>query len=121
MDKSKISHVMLGVEATARSIPFYRDTLGLTLQAEHPGFAFFDAGGFTLALSEGLARASTTRVGATELVFGEEDVRAAYDKLRARGVTFLGEPHAVAGPIFAANFTDPDGHRLSIFGPEHKA
>ena len=121
MDKPKISHVMLGVESTARSLPFYRDALGLTLQSEHPGFAFFDAGGFSLALSEGLARASTARVGANELVFGVEDVRATYDELRAKGVTFLGEPRAVAGPMFAANFTDPDGHRLSIFGPEHKA
>ncbi|HEV3218342.1 MAG TPA: VOC family protein [Candidatus Acidoferrales bacterium] len=118
---TKISHVMLGVESTARALEFYRDKLGLSVQSEHPGFAFLDAGGFTLALSEGLARASETRVGATELVFGVEDVTAAYESLKSKGVVFTHEPRAVAGPMFAANFTDPDGHRLSIFGPERKA
>ncbi len=120
MENLKISHVMLGVESTARALSFYHDILGLAIQGEHPGFAFLDAGGFTLALSEGLAKASETQVGATELVFGVEDVTAAYDALRSDGVTFINEPRAVAGPMFAANFTDPDGHRLSIFGPEHK-
>jgi len=117
----KISHVMLGVESTARSLAFYRDKLGLPVQSEHEGFAFLDAGGFTLALSEGLARACDSRVGATELVFGVEDVRAAYESLKSKGVEFTHEPRAVAGPMFAANFIDPDGHRLSIFGPERKA
>jgi glutathione S-transferase fosA5 len=121
ISNAKISHVMLGVESAARSLAFYRDILGLTLQSEHPGFAFLDAGGFTLALSEGLARACDPRVGATELVFGVEDVRASYEALKSKGVEFSHEPRAVAGPMFAANFTDPDGHRLSIFGPEHKA
>jgi lactoylglutathione lyase len=121
MSTTKISHVMLGVESTARSLEFYRDILGLTVQSEHPGFAFLDAGGFTLALSEGLAKACQPRVGATELVFGMEDVRAAYEALKSKGVAFTHEPRAVAGPMFAANFTDPDGHRLSIFGPERKA
>jgi lactoylglutathione lyase len=121
VERLKITHVMLGVETTARALPFYRDVLGLNVQAEHPGFAFLDAGLFTLALSEGLARASAVRVGATELVFGVEDVTATYNDLRAKGVSFMNEPRAVAGPMFAANFTDPDGHRLSIFGPEHKA
>jgi lactoylglutathione lyase len=120
VERLKITHVMLGVETTERALPFYRDVLGLTVQAEHPGFAFLDAGLFTLALSEGLARASAVRVGATELVFGVEDVTATYHELREKGVSFLNEPRAVAGPMFAANFTDPDGHRLSIFGPEHK-
>ena len=117
----KVSHVMLGVESAARSIPFYRDTLGLALQATHEGFAFFDAGGFTLALSEGLARANQNRVGATEIVLGVESVRDSYDQLRARGVEFINEPRAVAGPMFAVNFKDPDGHGLSLFGPEKKS
>jgi catechol 2,3-dioxygenase-like lactoylglutathione lyase family enzyme len=120
MDTMRISHVMLGVESIATSLPFYRDILGLDLQGEHESFAFLDAGGFTLALSEGLARASSDRVGATELVFGVQGVRESYDALVAKGVKFINEPRAVAGPMFAANFTDPDGHRLSIFGPEHK-
>ena len=35
-----------------------------------------------------------------------------------RGVTFLNEPRCVDGVSWAADFSDPDGHVLSIFGPE---
>ena len=34
------------------------------------------------------------------------------------GVEFLREPSNVTGDSWAANFRDPDGHLLSIFGPE---
>ena len=112
---------MLGVQSLKRSIPFYRDLLGLPLQGQHESFAFFDAGVCTLALSEGLGSSKPTRAGATEIVFGVDDVRAHYEMLRAKGVTFLNEPRAVTGTMFAVNFTDPDGHGFSLFGPERKS
>lgn len=118
MAQLKVSHVMLGVQSRERSIPFYRDLLGLKLQFEHEAFAFFDGGGVTLAISEALAQAYSNRVGATEVVFGVDDVRGTYEALRAKGVQFVNEPRQVSGPMFAANFKDPDGHGLSIFGPE---
>ena len=49
-----------------------------------------------------------------------DDVRAAHAALRERGVAFTVEPRAVNPPMWAANFNDPDGHRLSIYGPEKK-
>jgi len=117
---SKIGIVMLGVASIERSVVFYRDLLGLPLKTQFPGFAFFEAGGVTLVVSEPLAKAVGPGAGATEVVFSVEDVRAAYDSLRARGLAFTQEPRNVAGPMWAANFADPDGHRLSIFGPERK-
>jgi len=36
-------------------------------------------------------------------------------------VTFMNEPRPVTGDRWAANFRDPDGHLLSIFGPERRA
>jgi len=120
MAQLKVSHVMLGVQSCKRSVPFYRDLLGLTLQFENEGFAFFNGGGVTFAISEGLAQAYPNRVGATEIVFGVDDVRATYEDLRAKGVQFINEPRPVTGPMFGANFKDPDGHGLSIFGPEGK-
>jgi lactoylglutathione lyase len=120
MPSLKISHIMLGVTDLPRSIAFYRDLLGLPLQAQHESFAFFDAGTCTLALRGGVESSSADRTGATEVVFGVDDVRANYEALRAKGVAFINEPRAVAGPMFAVNFTDPDGHRLSLFGPERK-
>jgi predicted enzyme related to lactoylglutathione lyase len=68
-----------------------------------------------------LAENSPQMVGATEVVFRVDDVRAAYEALRARGVEFIRAPRQVAGPNWGANFTDPDGHRLSIFGPEKRS
>lgn len=115
---SKIGVIMLGATDLARAITFYRDTLGLVLQNQFEGFAFFDGGGVTLALSQPLARALGGKPGATQVVFAVEDVRAAYEALRAKGVTFSGEPFNATGTMWAANFTDPDGHHLSVFGPE---
>lgn len=115
---TQIGIVMLGATNTARSIAFYRDKLGLALKGQNEGFAFLDGGGVTLCLSESLARVSNPVAGATEVVFSVGDVRAAHEALRARGVEFTHEPRTVTGPMWAANFTDPDGHKLSIFGPE---
>jgi catechol 2,3-dioxygenase-like lactoylglutathione lyase family enzyme len=114
----QISIVMLGVRDLAQSTAFYRERLGLPVKGEMPGFAFLDAGPVTLCLSEPLARASGQMVGATELVFPVEHVRETYQALLDKGVTFLNEPRNVTGPSWTANFTDPDGHKLSVFGPE---
>ncbi len=93
MRLTQISNVMLGTTDLARSLTFYRDTLGLTVQFEIPGFVFLSAGGVA-------------------------DVTAAHETLQARGVEFLNAPRNVTGDQWAANFRDPDGHLLSIFGPE---
>src|ERR1700674_5246020 len=54
---SNIMNIMLGVRDLALSLAFYRDTLGLSVQQQIPGFAFLGGGGVTLALSEPLAKA----------------------------------------------------------------
>src|SRR5580704_12297171 len=93
----QISFVMLGVRDLNQAISFYRDTLGLELKMQFPGFAFFDGGGITLALSEPLATAKPQITGATEIVFSVQDVMQAYKSLRKSGVEFKGEPKNVTG------------------------
>lgn len=115
---SRIGHVMLGVTNIERSTAFYRDQLGLSLLGVHGGLAFFNAGGVTLMLSTELAKAAANLTGATEVVFAVENVYAAYDALLARSVVFLREPRQVTPTDWAANFKDPDGHLLSVFGPK---
>lgn len=115
---SKIGLVMLGVGDLARSVAFYRDRLGLKLAGQFEGFAFFDGGGVTLALSSGLAQSIGKGPGDSEVVFAVEHVRAAFDAMRGQGVEFLNQPRSVSPGNWAANFHDPDGHLLSIFGPE---
>lgn len=117
----KIGLVMLGVNDIERSLAFYRDKLGLKVSNQFRGFAFLEGGSIMLGLSEQLGSASEHMAGATEIVLGVEDVRSAYAELCRQGVEFLHEPRNVDGTNWAANFRDPDGHLLSIYGPEGKA
>lgn len=112
-----VSVVMLGASDLPKSVAFYRDQIGLQLTSEIENFAFFDGGGTTLALSHAHAQHSPSIIGATEIVFGVDGVNAEYERLLARGVVFQTKPHDINGKEWAASFTDPDGHLLSIFGP----
>ncbi len=114
---ARIGHVLLGVTDLQRSLEFYRDQLGLKVQFSTAGFAFLDAGGVTLGLSVELAKHAPAVQGAAEIVFAVADVAAAHAALRERGVEFFKEPHAATPGDWVANFRDPDGHLLSIFGP----
>ena len=116
---SRVGNIMLGVADVGRAVEFYRDRLGLTLQHQFPGFAFF-GGGVTLVLSEPLRKARPETGGAVEVVFAVDSVREAREALGARGVVFTTEPRNVTGNLWAATFDDPEGHHLSIFGPEQK-
>jgi catechol 2,3-dioxygenase-like lactoylglutathione lyase family enzyme len=114
---TQVSVVMLGAHDVARSLGFYRDKLGLKVQREIPGFAFVDAGTVTLCLSEPAAEVRGQVAGAGEIVFSVEDVTAAYEALRGKGVQFTHEPRNVTPTTRVANFDDPDGNHLSIIGP----
>lgn len=111
-----ISMIMLGVGDANTAVNFYRDILGFELTTRFEGFAFFKAGGVTLALNEGLARALPNKNGAVEVILPCESVRAAYADLIAKDVTFLKAPNEVSPGQWAANFKDPDGHILTLFG-----
>jgi len=113
-----IGVVMIGVTDMEASMAFYRDRLGLEVAAIEPNLALAKAGSVTLGLSKGLAAIATPVAGAVEIVFSVSDVDAAHTALQQRGVTFAREPRKVTANEWAANFTDPDGHHLSIFGPK---
>jgi catechol 2,3-dioxygenase-like lactoylglutathione lyase family enzyme len=118
---SGIGNIILAVEDMARSLAFYRDSVGLPVRFANAEFAFLQAGHVTLCLRHAPAAAQSgardeTRV---EIVFSVDDIHAAYEALKARGVTFRVEPRAVTGELWATDFRDPDAHLLSIFGPSH--
>lgn len=107
----------------ARSVAFYRDTLGLELLAkfEPPGLAFF-ALGETRLLVEASAEA---KPGSGVLYFRVADIHAAANELRARGVALDSGPHAIYrdddGTFGAAGeeewmafFRDPNGNLLAL-------
>jgi catechol 2,3-dioxygenase-like lactoylglutathione lyase family enzyme len=115
-----LNMVMLGVRKVDDSLLFYRDKLGMAIKQQFEGFAFLDSGAVMLILSEALAKNSPNTAGAVEVIFNVDDVKAHHDSLHKLGVEFLQPPHNVNGPMWAANFRDPDGHLLTLFGPEKK-
>ena len=115
-----VSMIMLGVRDLEKSVSYYRDRLGIDVRQRIPGFAFLDSGALTIVLSEPLAKNVFPLAGATEVIFSVNDVRASYEALKDQDVEFSQEPRNVSGPMWAANFHDPDGHLLTLFGPERK-
>jgi catechol 2,3-dioxygenase-like lactoylglutathione lyase family enzyme len=103
-----LRYVMLGCSDLDASVAFYRDTLGLVLISRFEDFAFFETGEAKLALSGELGRA--------EFVLGAKSVVEAHRVLSGRGVKFINEPRQVNEANWAANFRDPGGHLLSIYG-----
>lgn len=119
LNLSTIGHIMLGVrDLVETSLEFYTETLGMKLVFKMEEMSFLEAGNVTLVLSKSLADASDNLVGATEVVFAVKDVTDVHRQLSERGVTFINEPRQVTDKDWAANFVDPNGHRLSVFGPQ---
>lgn len=118
LNLSQVTSIMLGVRDLKASLEFYCDKLGLRVKMQEPQLALLDAGPVTLGLSPGHVRLAPQVNGATEVVFHVENVRAARKALIDRGVAFMNEPRQVTPTEWAAHFRDPDGHLLSVFGPE---
>jgi catechol 2,3-dioxygenase-like lactoylglutathione lyase family enzyme len=115
---SRITAVMLGVRDLAQSIEFYRDKLGLKVMMQEPSLALLDCGGTILGLSRGHVNLAPHVAGATEVVFAVEGVRGAHKYLAEKGIVFMSEPRQATPTDWVAHFKDPDGHVLSVFGPE---
>jgi catechol 2,3-dioxygenase-like lactoylglutathione lyase family enzyme len=110
---SKVSYVMLGVSDIQAALNFYQGKLGLKATSKSDDLVFFDAGSISLVVSSEIGK----KPGDSEVVFAVEHVQHAYEMLSRDGVKFEHEPHQVTESSWAANFRDPDGHILSIFGP----
>ena len=114
----KISLIALGVSDLSESIAFYRDKAGFGLQNQFGSLAFFSAGPVTLMLNEGLCRPDAPLAGAVEIVMAVESVTASQRQLLEQGCNFINQPREVTPGSWAATFTDPDGHWLTLFGPQ---
>ena len=113
---NQIGQIAIPVRDLERAIAFYRDTLGMPfLFQAPPGLAFFDCGGVRLMLDGPAA----SRAGhGSVLYYKVDDLDAAYEALRERGVTFEAEPHLVAKlsdrEVWMAFFRDPDENLLAL-------
>ena len=119
IESSGLGYVMLGVTDMDRSTKFYEQTLGrkLLFRAEN-SLAFFDGGPVTIGLNTGLAARRQPVAGASELVFKVDSVKGSWRALKEHGVSFIVDPRQATDKDWVATFTDPDGHYLTLFGPE---
>jgi catechol 2,3-dioxygenase-like lactoylglutathione lyase family enzyme len=121
---------ILAVSDFERSLAFYRDTLGLGVEAlyEEPPYATLVAAGGRLSLAE-QGHPAEDRPGVTMttpadasranvvIVLEVEDARAVYGELAGKGTRFLAEPYEP--PWGGCRFfcVDPDGYLVEIEEP----
>jgi catechol 2,3-dioxygenase-like lactoylglutathione lyase family enzyme len=121
---------ILAVSDFERSLAFYRDVLGLEVEAlyEDPPYATLTAAGARLSLAEH-GHLAEDRPGVTMtapedaskanvvIVLEVPDARAVYAELGSRGASFLAEPYEP--PWGGCRFfcVDPDGYLVEIEQP----
>jgi len=121
-ERSSMSTLRLGpfaqISRTVRNIreseAWYGQTLGLPHLYAFGSLAFFDCGGTRLYL-----HAQEKPAPESILYLRVDDIRAAYDTLRGRGVEFADAPHLIhrhadGTEEWMAHFNDPEGRPLAI-------
>ena len=118
---------VLFVRDLARCMTFYRDTLGLQVQENTPDSVSFHMENVYFLLLEVSAAAHMISEEVLELKIeggprvllaaGVEDVDAAYEELKAKGVTFLRPPTNQPWGLRTAYFADPEGNLWEINQP----
>lgn len=109
--------VTLFVSDLARSLRFYRDTLGLAEIDSARGNALLASGDAHILLKRVVDMRPVDR-RIIHLNLEVADVHAAYEELRAKGVEFVHRPRVVSQgeqlELWAATFRDPDGHAIAL-------
>lgn len=116
MAPTRLAQVAIPVDDLDRAKSFYGDILGLThLFDAPPGLAFFQCGDTRLMLSR--PEGPETAAGSI-LYYGFEDVEAAYEELRGKGIAFEEAPRRIAEvdgkPIHLAVCRDSEGNLLGL-------
>ena len=123
----KFGHVL--VDDQDKALRFYTETLGFIKKRDVPdgesGLRFLNVespdgiAGFELELQAAdtaAARAYQQQFradGFAYLAFSTNDIQAEYQRLKARGITFFGEPEDV-GPVWTVKFDDTCGNLLNL-------
>ncbi len=117
----------LFVQDLVRCTAFYRDTLGLEVQestSDSVSFHMENVYFFLLEISAAAdlisSEVNTLKIKGGPRVLlaaGVEDVDAAYDALKAKGVTFLRPPTNQSWGLRTAHFADPEGNVWEINSP----
>jgi catechol 2,3-dioxygenase-like lactoylglutathione lyase family enzyme len=102
----------------AKSVAFYRDTLGIPVKYESDDWVELDAGNVTIALRRfGSGPEGRPELGVGEgatIVFEVDDIEAAKTELEGKGVKLLGGVFNY-GAVKLAAFGDVNGNVLQIY------
>jgi catechol 2,3-dioxygenase-like lactoylglutathione lyase family enzyme len=120
MVPARVGYLILFVAEMERSVAFYRDVLGLPLQAHSPYWTEFALEGCVLALHHGGVPCQRPeggeRAGSVQLCFPVDDVEATFAAVTARGVPVKTMPTLLPEEnIQLAVVLDPDGVEISFF------
>ena len=113
---SEIGQVALTVHDLEEATAFYRDVLGIPFLFDVPGMSFFQCGDIRLMLGE--TDSEQPSAGTSILYYRVDDIDAAHNALKKRGVEFVQEPVLVHKAddheLWLAFFTDLDGNTLAL-------
>lgn len=109
----QIAHTVKDIQTAT---VFFRDTLGLKHLYTFGQLAFFDCDSTRLFVT---AMAESQGNGNSVLYFSVADIHASTAALKAKGVTFTGEPHLIhrhedGTEEWMAFFADPEGNTLAL-------
>ena len=110
----RMNYVIKFVSNMDRAVAFYRDTLGLPLKFQSPGWSEFLTGETTLALH---AADADHPQGGMRLGFQVPDVKAFYKEMSAQGIEFTTPPTMQFG-VLLAEFLDSEGSDVSVSGEQ---
>jgi len=110
---AKLSYAIKFVDNMDRAVRFHRDTLGLALKFESPGWSEFATGETTLALHPASEK---NPAGKAELGFQVEDLRKFHQEMATQGVKFTMPPAKQDFGGHLAQFTDSEGGHYSVSG-----
>jgi catechol 2,3-dioxygenase-like lactoylglutathione lyase family enzyme len=103
-------------DLTKNLLPFYRDTLGLKVGMDTPGFVILgEPNGVSLALGTHSDVHGKNAEPARHMVaFDVDDVRAESARLKAAGVEFVEEPNDLGNGLTMATLRDPEGNLVQL-------
>lgn len=117
----KLSYVIVFVSDMSRAVRFYRDTLGLPLKFESPGWSEFLNDGTPIALHQagqpGAGARPPEQPGTCRLGFQAVDLAATHAELVANGVTVVSPPAPAGYGLQQAVYADPDGFVFTVAQP----
>ena len=100
-------------------LPFYRDTLGLAVGHQTPGFVVLgQPGGATPVLSLGThsdVRGRNLDPARHMVGLMSDDVKGDFARLKGKGVEFVEDPTDYGGQIRIATLKDPEGNMIQLF------